>query len=144
MMLHKPVSTAAWGCLVFIAFASLTPLHSRPVLTESEPFAIVVFERIAAFAVLGFLFSVSYYRRYAFICVLVLGSAILLEVLQVFVPDRDARVLDAIEKMVGGTAGILVAHWLLSIVPAHIAALILPAGEAPHPDVNLTKMPPLF
>jgi VanZ family protein len=130
-MLHKPLRTAAWGCLVFIAFATLVPLHARPALTESEPFAIVVFERIVAFAILGFLFSISYHRRYKFICVLVLGSAILLEILQAFVPDRDARFLDAIEKMVGGTAGILVAYWLLSVVPAHIAALVLPAGEAP-------------
>src|ERR1700735_932015 len=91
----------AWAWLIFVAFASLVSLHSRPALTDTEPFSIVLFERVAAFAVLGLLFSISYPPRFRFTLILVLGSAIVLEILQIFVPDRDARVMDAIAKLVG-------------------------------------------
>jgi hypothetical protein len=50
--------------------------------------------------------------------VIVLGSAILLECLQILVPDRDARMVDAVEKIAGGGAGIFTAQWLLSFMPA--------------------------
>jgi VanZ family protein len=114
---------AAWACLVFVIYASLVPLYSRPVLTNTEPFSIVLLERIAAFAVLGFLFTISYPRRYSFIVVIVFGSAVVLEVLQILVPDRDARVLDAVEKLLGGGIGIGTAYWVLSNMPARLAAL---------------------
>ena len=49
---------------------------------------------------------------------IVLGSAILLEFLQILVPDRDARMVDAIEKIAGGGTGIFAAQWLFSFLPA--------------------------
>jgi VanZ family protein len=129
-MLNKLMSAAAWACLVFIAFATPVPLHSRPALTGTEPFSIVLLERVVAFAVLGLLFSISHPRRYRFIFVVVFGSAIVLEVLQIFVPDRDARVLDAIEKLVGGGIGISGGCWLLSDMPARVAALVWPSSQS--------------
>jgi VanZ family protein len=45
----------------------------------------------------------------------VFGSAIILELLQIFLPDRDARIIDALEKLAGGAAGILAASALLSL-----------------------------
>lgn len=47
-------------------------------------------------------------RDIDFVCALVFGSAVILELLQIFVPDRDARVLDVMEKSAGGAAGIMV------------------------------------
>lgn len=125
-MLHKLIIAAAWASLLFIAFATLVPLHLRPGLADVETFSSVLVERIGAFAVLGCLFSMSYPRRYGFICGLVFGSAIVLEALQIFVPDRDARVVDAIEKLLGGGVGIVGTNWLLSVVPFPILKLILP------------------
>jgi VanZ family protein len=116
-MIRKTKLSAAWTCLALVAYATLVPLHLRPELTDTEPFSIVLFERVAAFAVLGLLFSFGYPRRYRFICMVVFGSAILLEILQIFVPDRDARVLDAIEKVGGGVIGILCAKWILARIP---------------------------
>ena len=40
------------------------------------------------------------------------GGAILLELLQLVVPDRDARVLDVVTKLIGGGGGIIVARVL--------------------------------
>jgi hypothetical protein len=129
-MLNKLISAAAWACLVFIAFATLVPLHSRPALTGTEPFSIVLLERVVAFAVLGLLFSIGYPGRYRFIFVMVFGSAIVLEALQIFVPDRDARVLDAIEKLVGGGIGISGGRWLLSHIQARLAAFVWPSSQS--------------
>jgi VanZ family protein len=75
---------------------------------ETEPALIVLLEHVGAFAVIGFLFSVTYTRT-TLVCVLVLGSAVILELLQLVVPDRDARVIDAVEKLIGGGVGIIAA-----------------------------------
>jgi hypothetical protein len=117
-MLHKLISIAAWATLSFIIFATLSPAHLRPELTATEPAIVVVLERVGAFAVLGLLFSGGYPRRYALVWGIVLGSAIVLELLQILVPDRDARMVDAMEKITGGGAGIVAAQWLVSFLPA--------------------------
>lgn len=114
-MHHKLVSVAAWTCLLFIASATLSPLYLRPRLTQAEPVLIVFLERFAAFAVIGFLFSVTYTRT-TLVCLLVLGSAVALELLQLVVPDRDARVLDALEKLIGGGIGIIIAKLVGAII----------------------------
>ena len=125
-MFRKILSFAAWACLAFIVYATLSPLHWRPGLTVDEPFSIVVFEHVTAYVLLGFLFCLSYPYRYGLVCLLVLGGAVLLEMLQIFVPDRDARIWDAFQKLAGGGIGILAACWLISVMPPRLAALVLP------------------
>lgn len=71
-------------------------------------------ERFGAYAVLGLLLYFAYPRHLAFVCVTVFGAAVTLEVLQHFTPDRHARLLDALEKLLGGTAGLLLAGILQS------------------------------
>lgn len=111
-MVQKLIAVAAWACLVFIIYATLSSADARPELTRTEPALIVVVERFGAYGLMGFLFCLAYPRRLLFICCLVPGSAILLELLQLIIPDRDARVIDATEKLLGGAAGILVARAL--------------------------------
>jgi VanZ family protein len=76
---------------------------------EIEPALIVIFEHVGAFAVMGFLFSLTYSRT-TLVCLLVLGTAVILELFQLVVPDRDARVIDAVEKLIGGGLGIIAAR----------------------------------
>jgi VanZ family protein len=113
-MLRKLIAIAAWLCLLFIIYATLSSIDARPRLTSDEPAPVVYLEHFGAFAVLGLLFCLAYPRRFTFVCILVLGSAVLLEVLQIFIPDRDARVSDALEKLAGGVAGILAARAFLA------------------------------
>ena len=113
-MPYRPLAkAAAWVFLTFIVFATLSPLYLRPRLTGAEPSLIVLFERFGAYAVLGLLFIISYPRRYGLVFLIVFGGAILLEFLQIAIPDRDARVVDAVEKLAGGGFGISAAHWLM-------------------------------
>jgi len=90
-------------CLAFIVFATLSPIWARPVIAGGH-FAAV--ERFGAYAVFGFLLYLAYPRHLAFVCMVVLGVAVTLELLQSLLPDRHPRTLDAIEKLLGGVAGI--------------------------------------
>jgi hypothetical protein len=99
-MLQKLLALAAWGSLAFIAFATLSPIGLRPHLADAR------IEQLAAFSLAGVLFSVAYPHRVLPVIALVLGSAILLELLQLITPDRHGRALDLALKLLGGSTGI--------------------------------------
>jgi VanZ family protein len=102
-MFQKLLTVAAWALLAFIAYATISPIQDRPTLPASS----VSFEHLAAFTVLGALFCLAYPRQIALVCLIVLGSAVLLEFMQLLTPDRHGRIQDAIEKMTGGAAGMV-------------------------------------
>jgi VanZ family protein len=110
-MLNKLIVASAWSCLVFIIYATLSSIDARPVIAGGF---FTVAERFGAYAVLGLLFCLAYPRHLTFVCIIVFGSAVALELLQNLVPDRHARLLDAMEKLLGGTAGIVLAGILQS------------------------------
>jgi VanZ family protein len=62
---------------------------------------------------LGDLRNLAYPRQVAFVCLIVLGSAVLLEILQLLTPGRHGRAQDAIEKMAGGVVGIVIGRAIL-------------------------------
>jgi VanZ family protein len=100
-MPQKLAAIAAWALLCFLAYASVSPIGTRPTLPSSTSL-----EHIAAFATVGFLFHVGYPRYGMFVWFIVLGSAALFELLQLVTIDRHARLADAFEKMAGGSMGI--------------------------------------
>ena len=89
---------------MFIAWATLSPIRERPHLHTP-----VYSEHVLGFAFLGIVFVAAYPRRLTFVNSIVLGSAVLLEYLQTLTADRDGRLLDAVEKIIGGSLGIVVA-----------------------------------
>ena len=116
MQWHRILPIAAWAFLTFIAFATLSPFSLRPELTETEPFLVVVLEHVGAFGLLGLLFFISYPERPRTVALVILGSAVALELSQAFLPDRHARFGDALEKIVGGGAGIMLGAALLPVL----------------------------
>jgi VanZ family protein len=113
MRYYSLVRVAAWTLLVFIVFATLSPAYLRPALTASPSFFVVILERVGAYALLGLLFSIGYPRRYRFVFVVVFGSAIVLEFLQIIIPDRHARLFDTAAKLTGGAVGITAQRLLM-------------------------------
>ena len=113
---HRILSVTAWALLAFIAFATLSPYSLRPELTKTEPGLVVMLEHVGAFGLLGLLFYFGYPGRPRAVCLVVVGSAIALELAQAFLPDRHARFVDASEKIVGGGAGILLGIALLPVL----------------------------
>jgi VanZ family protein len=107
LMFHKLLSITAWTSLIYIAFATLAPISERPHVAG------VHFEHVVAFAILGMLFFLTYPRQIVLVCVIVVGSAVLLEVLQMLTPDRHGRLTDAAEKIAGGAVGIAVGRTVL-------------------------------
>jgi VanZ family protein len=108
------ISILAWVWFGFIAFATLSPPADRPELTLTEPALVVLMEHVGAFALLGFLLFFGYPNRHRFVGAFVVCAAITLELLQLFVPGRDARINDALEKVIGAGSGMFAAAWLLS------------------------------
>ena len=113
MMLRKLLIAAAWSCLAFIICATLSPIDARPVIAGGY---FTILERFGAYAVLGFLFYLAHPRHLTFVCIMVFGSAVVLELLQNLAPDRDPRLLDAVEKLLGGTVGLASSGIFQSII----------------------------
>ncbi len=109
-MFQKLIAVAAWALLVFIAFATISPIQDRPTLPIPSSF-----ERLAAFAVLGALFCLAYPRHIALVCLIVLGSAVVLEFVQLLTPDRHGRIPDALEKIAGGASGVVAGRAILHL-----------------------------
>ena len=99
---QKLIIIVAWTVLAFIAYATISPIQYRPTLPIPSSF-----ERLVAFAVLGSLFCAAYPRYMVFVCLIVFGSAVVLEIMQQLTPDRHGRIHDAIIKMTGGALGIV-------------------------------------
>ncbi|WP_066503248.1 VanZ family protein [Bradyrhizobium macuxiense] len=91
---------AGWLALAFIAFVTLSPIYDRPSIGNPQ------LEHFAAFAILGLALMLGYPRRMLPIVLIVIGSAYMLEAMQLLTPDRHGRVLDALVKAVGGLCGI--------------------------------------
>jgi hypothetical protein len=104
-MYRRFIAIAAWLSLAFIVFLTLSPVGLRPQVAG------VGLEHLAAFAVMGLLFAVAYPRHLVPIVALVLGSAAILELLQLITPDRHARFSDMLFKLAGGSIGIAVARF---------------------------------
>jgi VanZ family protein len=113
-MLQKLLGIAAWSLLSFVAYATLSPLQARPALPTPANF-----EHFAAFAILALLFCLAYPRQFILVCLIVIGSAVVLEVMQLFTPDRHGRIQDAFEKIAGGGTGILIGRAIIHFLRKH-------------------------
>jgi VanZ family protein len=96
-----------WG---LVAYANLSPLGVRPTVAAQS-----TFEHTAAFAALGLAFSLAYPRHAWLAAAIVVGSAALLELLQLYTPDRHARWLDVFEKTSGGCIGLAAGRLALQV-----------------------------
>jgi VanZ family protein len=99
----------AAGLAAAITFITVCPIDWRPRLSVDPDR-----ERLVAFALLGFATKLALPRRHgsllAALVILIAG----LELSQMFVPGRDARVGDALVKMLGAAVGLQVG--LISLV----------------------------
>ncbi len=111
-MLQKSSAILAWVCLAIVVYATFSPPGFRPGLATNETPLTVTIERVGAFVLLGLLFSIGYPKNRSFVVAIVLGSAVLLELLQYITPGRHPRLIDSAEKLVGGGIGIIVASLL--------------------------------
>ena len=100
-MSQRLARLAAWSLALAIVVMTLGPVGLRPQLGHPS------MERFAAYLLLGGAFSIAYPRHRAWVALAVVAGALGLEVGQLVVPGRDARVPDAMVKAVGAVCGVL-------------------------------------
>jgi VanZ family protein len=98
-----------WLALATVAFLTLGPVDDRPQVAAAPHL-----EHFAAFLLLGLVFAVGYPSRPMRAVLIVVGSAILLEILQLLTPDRHARAIDAMAKVTGAAFGITLTRLVLN------------------------------
>jgi hypothetical protein len=116
-MFQKLIIFAAWASFAVLACATLTHVgfvysiyyKLAPLLMRPEMRAYARFEHVIAFAIFGALFSFAYPRSVIFVCAIVSLTAGVLEYLQTLTPDRHGTLVDACEKIAGGTLCIVAA-----------------------------------
>ena len=106
-------AAAAIISMAFIAYATLSPLNEGQEFVDTGLFSHL--DHYLAFAIVSGLLSLAYPRQTFLVCILVFGSAVLLELAQMLTPDRHARVIDAARKVIGGTIGIAFARLAISL-----------------------------
>jgi len=105
-MIQRISAVAGWLSLVFIVYATLSPIDARPVLSVPH------IERFAAFALTGIALAIAYPNRVLLVVAVVVGAAVGLEALQLLTPDRQGRAADAFVKALGAISGISVGQVL--------------------------------
>ncbi len=95
------VTTLAY--LAFLVVVTLAPVEMRPNIGSS-----VTIQHFSAFVVLGMLVSLSCRWRVLALVVVVIGIALTLELLQLAVPGRHARLIDFTVKSAGSLAGLAI------------------------------------
>jgi hypothetical protein len=98
--IRKAAVAAFWLLLALICFSTFAPVGLRPRTGH------VILERFAAFFALGGCLAFGYPRRPLQIAAMIVAIAIGSEALQLLIPTRDARFVDAMEKGLGGLVGV--------------------------------------
>jgi VanZ family protein len=100
----------AFGAVsLLIAVATLCPIDLRPKTGH------VFLERFAAFFLLGALAAAAWPRSPRRDAAVIAAIAIALELAQRLVPTRDAHLIDALQKLSGGLAGLVLMALLLAV-----------------------------
>lgn len=98
--LQKLFAAAAWVLVAIIMFHTVGPVQDRP------QFGFPNLERIAAYFVAAAAFMAAWPRQWRWIVLGLSAWAVGLEIAQIFIPSRDARVIDAAVKVLGAVAGV--------------------------------------
>jgi VanZ family protein len=93
----------AWLAAAALTFVTLSPPSLRPLTAVPHDF-----EHLVAFGITGALFAAAYPRHRGRLIVLALAAVALLELAQIAVPGRHARMIDFMTDFAGTAAGIVI------------------------------------
>jgi hypothetical protein len=108
---YKAARIGAWSSVAVIVILSLVPPTLRP--ETGAPHSL---EHFTIFAASGFSFGLGYKRRHDLIAILLIMFSGSIEIAQLFVQGRHARLSDFIIDAVAACIGLVTAS-LLSLVP---------------------------
>lgn len=107
----KTARISAWALAGAIVILSLVPPHLRPKTAAQHGL-----EHFTIFAATGFAFGLGYKRRHDLVPILLVMFSGAIEIAQLFVPGRHARLGDFIIDTIAACIGLVMAS-LLSLVP---------------------------
>jgi VanZ family protein len=107
--------TAAWVLAAVIVFLSLGPPPTRPITGAGHNF-----EHLFIFLVTGAAFGLGYPRRFAFLPIALAAFAAAIEVAQVFIAGRHARLSDFLTDGTAACLGIGLSYVLVKLTAAAI------------------------
>lgn len=103
--MRRSILTAVpWLLLLLLVLVTVVPIEWRPTIGRPN------IERVTALAAVGFAFGFVYPRHIVAVAILIIGTTILLEATQLFLPTRHGREYDLAVKLVGGTFGLTLGY----------------------------------
>ena len=102
----------AWLLVLVIIGLSVVPASARPVTSVGHNF-----EHLLIFALTGFAFKIGYSQLTWPLLLTMPAFAGGIELVQLLVPSRHARLEDFVVDALAAMAGVLVAHLMLFLVP---------------------------
>jgi VanZ family protein len=103
----KVARIAAWSLAAAIVIMSLVPRALRP--ETSAPHGL---EHFMIFAAAGFAFGLGYERRHDLLAILLVIFSSSVEIVQLFVPGRHARLSDFIIDSIAAFIGLVMSSFL--------------------------------
>ncbi len=107
----KRTQVIAWLVILVLIALTLVPASERPVTGLPRKV-----EHLAAFALAGMLLAMAYPGRLLFLGAVAVGFPLILEIAQIPMPTRHARLSDFIVDAVGMIIGVFVARlWQIGV-----------------------------
>ena len=104
-MMEKILKVATWLTIVGLVVMTIVPANERPVSGLQHDL-----EHFSAFGLAGLMFGFAYAGHLRALSLSAIGFALALELSQIPLPTRHARLEDFIVDAAGACLGILVAH----------------------------------
>jgi VanZ family protein len=118
LVLRTP-RTAAWLLAATVLVLSVVPVWLRPETDTPHNF-----EHFAAFFVTGAAFGFGYGRRPLVVALALVLYSAMIEIIQIFVPDRHARLSDFIVDALAVSVGVALASLAARALSAKVPTVI--------------------
>lgn len=111
--MQRLLRITVWLLAIAIVLLSIVPAHMRPVTAPQD------FEHFTVFLIFGFIVGIAYSGRYAAPVVMLLAFTALVEIAQLGVPGRHARLEDFLVDALGCLVGLGVASVARFLIDRH-------------------------
>ena len=115
--MRRLFQVAAWLLLAAIVLLSLSPPSARPVTPVGHNFG-HNFEHLLIFLATGGAFTLGYPRRIRLLLVAMVAFAAAVELAQMWIPGRHARMSDFLVDIFSLYLGIAISYVLVKFVPS--------------------------
>jgi VanZ family protein len=118
-MIDKTIKVVSWLIILGLVIVTIVPADERPVTGLEHDW-----EHFVAFGLAGLTFGFAYAEHLGARCLSAIVFTLALELSQIPLPTRHARVEDFVVDAVGACLGIVVAHGFRKLAKNRVAAAL--------------------